>query len=122
MGSKFIFAGFLSKAKVDELLSMADVYFMPSVSEPFGITALEAAQHNVPTVLSSQSGAAEVIKSSLKADFWDTDKYADYIYALLMYGKLNQQLTESAKAELNGLTWDHTAQKIYNVYQQLLTK
>lgn len=122
MGSKFIFAGFLSKAKVDELLSMADVYFMPSVSEPFGITALEAAQHNVPTVLSSQSGAAEVIKSSLKADFWDTDKYANYIYALLMYGTLNQQLTECAKAELNGLTWDHTAQKIYNVYQQLLTK
>ena len=49
LGSKFIFAGFLSKAKVDELLSMADVYFMPSVSEPFGITALEAAQHHVPT-------------------------------------------------------------------------
>ena len=122
LGSKFIFAGFLSKAKVDELLSMADVYFMPSVSEPFGITALEAAQHFVPTVLSSQSGAAEVMKSSLKADFWDTDKYANYIYALLKYGPLNQQLTESAKAELNGLTWDHTAKKIYNVYRQLLTK
>lgn len=122
MGSKFIFAGFLSKAKVDELLSMADVYFMPSVSEPFGITALEAAQHNVPTVLSSQSGAAEVMKASLKADFWDTDKYANYIYALLMYGTLNQQLTESAKAELHGLTWDHTAQKICDVYKQLLTK
>ena len=121
LGSKFIFAGFLSKAKVDELLSMADVYFMPSVSEPFGITALEAAQHHVPTVLSSQSGAAEVMKSSLKADFWDTDKYANYIYALLKYGPLNQQLSESAKAELDGLTWDHTAKKIYNVYQQLLT-
>ena len=121
LGSKFIFAGFLSKAKVDELLSMADVYFMPSVSEPFGITALEAAQHHVPTVLSSQSGAAEVMKSSLKADFWDTDKYANYIYALLKYGPLNQQLSDSAKAELDGLTWDHTATKICNVYQQLLT-
>jgi len=121
LGSKFIFAGFLSKAKVDELLSMADVYFMPSVSEPFGITALEAAQHHVPTVLSSQSGAAEVMKSSLKADFWDTDKYANYIYALLKYGPLNKQLSESAKAELEELTWDHTAKKIFNVYQQLLT-
>jgi glycogen synthase len=121
LGSKFIFAGFLSKAKVNELLSMADVYFMPSVSEPFGITALEAAQHQVPTVLSSQSGAAEVMKSSLKADFWDTDKYANYIYALLKYGPLNQQLSESAKAELGGLTWDHAAKKICNVYQQLLT-
>jgi glycosyltransferase involved in cell wall biosynthesis len=121
LGSKFIFAGFLSKAKVDELLSMADVYFMPSVSEPFGITALEAAQHNVPSVLSSQSGAAEVMKASLKADFWDTDKYANYIYALLNYSTLNQQLSESAKAELEGLTWDHAAEKIFNVYQQLLT-
>ncbi len=122
LGSKFIFAGFLSKAKVDELLSMADVYFMPSVSEPFGITALEAAQHLVPTVLSSQSGAAEVMKASLKADFWDTDKYANYIYALLKYGTLKQQLSESARAELDGLTWEHTAQKIFHVYEQLLTK
>lgn len=121
LGSKFIFAGFLSKAKVDELLSMADVYFMPSVSEPFGITALEAAQHHVPTVLSSQSGAAEVMKSSLKADFWDTDKHANYIYALLKYGPLNQQLSDSAKAELDCLTWDHTARKICSVYEQLLT-
>ena len=121
LGSKFIFAGFLSKAKVDELLSMADVYFMPSVSEPFGITALEAAQHLVPTVLSSQSGAAEVMKASLKADFWDTDKYANYIYALLKYGTLTQQLSESARAELDGLTWEHTAQKIFHVYEQLLT-
>jgi glycogen(starch) synthase len=120
MGGKFIFAGFLSKAKVDELLSMADVYFMPSVSEPFGITALEAAQHHVPSVLSSQSGAAEVMKSSLKADFWDTDKYANYIYALLKYRALNRELTENAKAELDALTWDHTAQKIWNVYQHLV--
>lgn len=120
MGSKFIFAGFLSKAKVDELLNMADVYFMPSVSEPFGLTALEAAQHHVPTVLSSQSGAAEVMKSSLKADFWDTDKYANYIYALLKYNALNHQLSENASDELTRLTWDHTAEKIWNVYQQFL--
>ena len=118
MGNKFIFAGFLTKAKVEELLTMADVYFMPSVSEPFGLTALEAAQHHVPTVLSSQSGAAEVMKSSLKADFWDTDKYANYIYALLKYNVLNQELCESANNELNSLTWDHTAEKISNVYQQ----
>lgn len=118
MGSKFIFAGFLTKAKVEELLNMADVYFMPSVSEPFGLTALEAAQHHVPTVLSSQSGAAEVMKSSLKADFWDTDKYANYIYALLKYNALNQELSGNANSELNGLTWDHTAEKIWNVYQQ----
>ena len=119
LGNKFIFTGFLSKAKVDELLSMADVYFMPSVSEPFGITALEAAQHHVPGVLSIQSGAAEVMRASLKADFWDTDKYANYIYALLKYNILNQELSENAKAELDHLTWDHAAEKIWDVYQQL---
>jgi glycogen synthase len=118
LGSKFIFAGFLTKAKVEDLLSMADVYFMPSVSEPFGITALEAAQHHVPAVLSSQSGAAEVMKASLRADFWDTDKYANYIFALLKYDVLNQTLSGSAHEELNKLTWDHAAEKIMKVYNQ----
>lgn len=120
MGSKFIFAGFLSKARVDELLSMADVYFMPSVSEPFGITALEAVQHRVPSVLSMQSGAAEVLKAALKADFWDTDKYANYIYALLKYDALNNELSEHAKSELDHITWDHAAKKILDIYQQLI--
>ena len=119
LGSKFIFTGFLSKARVDELLSMADVYFMPSVSEPFGITALEAIHHNVPSVLSMQSGAAEVIKASLKAEFWDTDKYANYIYALLKYNALHQELSDHARIELESLTWAHTAEKILNVYQEV---
>ena len=117
LGSKFIFTGFLSKAKVDELLSMADVYFMPSVSEPFGITALEAIHHHVPSVLSVQSGAAEVINASLKAEFWDTDKYANYIYALLKYNTLHRELSDRARIELESLTWAHTAEKILNVYQ-----
>jgi glycosyltransferase involved in cell wall biosynthesis len=119
LGSKFIFTGFLSKAKVDELLSMADVYFMPSVSEPFGITALEAIHHNVPSILSAQSGAAEVIKASLKAEFWDTDKYANYIYALLKYNALHRELSEHARTELESLTWSHTAEKIFNVYRNV---
>ena len=119
LGKKFIFAGFLTKEKVEELFSMADVYFMPSVSEPFGITALEAVQHGVPTVLSTNSGVAEVMKSSLKADFWDTDKYANYIYALLKYGALNKHLSDTANQELDGLTWNHTADRILEVYQQL---
>jgi glycosyltransferase involved in cell wall biosynthesis len=118
LGSKFIFAGFLTKARVDELLNMADVYFMPSISEPFGLTALEAAQHNVPAVLSNQSGAAEVMKCSLRADFWDTDKYANYIYALLKYNVLHRELSESAKHDLQRLTWEHAAEKINAVYQQ----
>ncbi|NOS55497.1 MAG: glycosyltransferase family 4 protein, partial [Cyclobacteriaceae bacterium] len=119
IGNKFLFTGFLSKAKVNELLSMADVYFMPSVSEPFGLTALEAAQHKVPSVISSQSGAAEVMKESLQADFWDTDKQANYIHALLRYKVLNQELSEAANKQLDNLSWANAAQKIMEVYQQI---
>lgn len=119
IGSKFIFTGFLSKAKVNELLSMADVYFMPSVSEPFGLTALEAAQYNVPSVLSMQSGVAEVMHSSLKADFWDTDKFTNYIYALLKYNTLSKELSEKAKQELNMLTWHHAADKVNAIYSEV---
>ncbi len=120
MGNKFLFTGFLSKAKVNELLSMADVYFMPSVSEPFGLTALEAAQHKVPIVLSSQSGAAEVMKASLQADFWDTDKHANNIYALLTYGALQKELTDAAYQQLDYLSWDNAAIKITNIYKQII--
>ena len=116
IGGKFIFTGFLSKADVNELLSMADVYFMPSVSEPFGLTALEAAQYKIPSVISKQSGAAEVLSSSLKADFWDTDKYANYIYALLKYNVLSNTLSQQAEGELNNLTWAHAAKKINSIY------
>lgn len=120
LGSKFIFTGFLSKAKVNDLLAMADVYFMPSVSEPFGLTALEAAQYKVPSVLSAQSGAAEVMKSALKADFWDTDKYANYIFALLKYNALHKNLSEQAMRELDELTWKHAAEKVKRVYETAL--
>jgi glycogen synthase len=116
LGRHFIFAGFLNKPRVDELLSMADVYFMPSVSEPFGIAALEAAQHEVPSVVSKQSGAHEVMQSGLSADFWDTDKYANYICALLKYSALRNELIKKAQVELKTLTWDHTALKITRLY------
>jgi glycogen synthase len=120
LGEKFIFAGFLSKAKVNHLLAMADVYFMPSVSEPFGLTALEAAQHKVPCVISAQSGAAEVMKASLQANFWDTDKYANYIHALLKYKALGKELSDQAEQGLTHLTWDHTAKKIHHIYRDTI--
>lgn len=122
LGKKFIFTGFLSKQKVDELLEMADVYFMPSVSEPFGLTALEAAQHFVPGVLSRQSGAGEVITASLQADYWDTDKYANYIYALLKYDTLHKAISNKANEELRSLTWEHAADKIIEQYKKLVDR
>ncbi len=119
LGSKFIFTGFLSKAKVNQLLSMADVYFLPSVSEPFGLSVLEAAQFKVPSVISKQSGAAEVMKGTLQADFWDTDKYANYIYALLKYGVLKKELVAKTQGELGLLTWKNAAEKILEIYDKL---
>lgn len=118
LGRKFIFTGFLDKQKVDDLLAMSDVYFMPSISEPFGLTALEAAQHGVPGVLSRQSGALEVLPA-LSADFWDTDKYANSIYALLSYPTLHRELASRASARVKELTWDKAAEKIVNVYRNL---
>ena len=120
LGGKFIFTGFLSKAKVNELLSMADVYFMPSVSEPFGLSALEAVQFSVPGVISKQSGAAEVIKHTLQADFWDTDKYANYIHALLKYSALKTELVEKAQSELKELTWEHATDKVLEIYDEVI--
>jgi hypothetical protein len=99
---------------------MADVYFMPSVSEPFGLSALEAAQHQVPSVISNRSGAAEVMPSSLTADFWDTDKYANYIHALLRYHVLSKEISTKAHKQLDSLTWDHASEKIEKIYHQIL--
>lgn len=118
LGRKFIFTGFLDKRKVDALLAMSDVYFMPSVSEPFGLTALEAAQYGVPGVLSRQSGALEVLPA-LSADFWDTDKYANYIHALLSYPALHSELARKANARSREVTWDQAAAKIAKVYCDL---
>jgi glycosyltransferase involved in cell wall biosynthesis len=121
LGKKFLFTGFLPKERVDELLTMADVFFMPSVSEPFGLTALEAAQHSVPGILSKQSGAREVLTATLNADFWDTDKYANYIYALLRYNKLHEELARKSSDQVKSLTWDAAAEKIYSGYQKLMS-
>lgn len=119
LGRKFIFTGFLDRRRVDDLLSMADVYFMPSVSEPFGLTALEAAQFGVPGVLSRQSGAHEVLPA-LTADFWDTDKYANYIHALLRYNALHDDLAYRSRETASRLTWDMAAAKIAQIYRDLL--
>lgn len=116
---KFIFAGFLNKARVHQILAQADVYFMPSVSEPFGLSALEAAQFGIPCVLSEQSGVAEVMDHALKADYWDTDSFANYIYALLNYEGLRREMTENTNEELDDMSWDDSAQDVVAVYETL---
>ncbi len=118
LGNKFHFTGFLSQERVRYLLSIADVYVMPSVSEPFGLSALEAAQFGVPCVISKQSGAAEVLPSALKADFWDVDKMAGNIISILKYKGLRDQLVKDAYHDLSKISWENTAKELYSVFKE----
>jgi glycosyltransferase involved in cell wall biosynthesis len=117
IGHKVLFTGFLRGADVDRVFRMADVYVMPSVSEPFGIAALEAISHDVPTIISKQSGVSEVLNHALKVDFWDTDEMANKIIALLRHPPLASTLRHHADIEVRRLTWDDAAAKCREVYR-----
>ena len=119
LGGHFHFTGFLDKEKVMDLLSMTDVYCMPSVSEPFGLSALEAAQFGIPAVISRQSGVAEVLQGALKADFWDVELMAKHINDLLTDDDLRQRVIEQAKHDIEASTWDAAAAKVMKVYGEL---
>jgi len=121
LGKHFIFAGFLKRDEIDALLSVTDVYFMPSVSEPFGLSALEAARAGVPCVISKQSGAAEVLSSALIADFWDTDLFADHIVNLLSHKELSTHIVEESKKDLAKISWDSSASQIAEQYTRILS-
>lgn len=118
IGNKFHLTGFLNLDKVHELLSMADVYCMPSVSEPFGLSAVEAAQFGIPVVISKQSGVAEVLKGSLKFDFWDINRAAEYVVALLHDDTLRKKVVADANADLENISWENAASKVVEGYQK----
>jgi glycogen(starch) synthase len=119
LGRKVFFAGFLRGPDVERAFRMADVYVMPSVSEPFGLTALEAIRCGVPVVISKTSGVAEVLRNSaLKVDFWDIEKMADMIVAVLVRPELAQSLRHHGAVEIRELTWDETARKCLLVYHR----
>ena len=120
IGQKVIFTGFLRGPDVERVFKMADVYVMPSVSEPFGIAPLEAIRHDVPVVISKQSGVSEVLTHVLKVDFWDTDEIANKIIAVLRHPPLSSTLREHADLEVRRLTWDDAAAKCRNVYRQAI--
>ena len=119
---KFLFTGFVQGEDLEELLSVSDLYVMPSVSEPFGLSALEAVSFDVPVILSKQSGVSEVITHALKADFWDTDKMAELMVQALNYPELRHEMASAAKEELSQLHWEVAAKKIIEVYQSVLNK
>jgi len=118
IGHKVLFTGFLRGKDVDRVYQMADCYVMPSVSEPFGIAALEAIKHDVPVIVSKTSGVAEVLTHVLKVDFWDIDEMANKIVAVLRHPPLGATLREHGAFELRRLTWDGAAEKCVESYRR----
>ncbi len=120
IGHKVLFTGFLRGRDISRVFSMADLYVMPSVSEPFGIAPLEAMSHNVPVLISKTSGVSEVLVHALKADFWDIDDMADKIIAVLRHPILSDTLKERGSFEVRGISWDGTATKCVQTYTKAI--
>ena len=122
ISDRFHFTGFLRGADVTRMFALSDVYVMPSISEPFGISPLEAMQTNVPSIISKQSGVAEVLNYAIKTDFWDVDAMADAIYGLLNYPALSHVASTYGYEEVNNLKWTAAAAKIKSVYESVANK
>ena len=120
IGHRIIFAGFLTGEKLRMCYQMADVFVMPSVSEPYGLVALEAIAAGVPVIISKQSGVAETLSSVLKVDFWDIDRIAQMIIEVLEYPNLAAEMVAAAKLEAAKMTWESAAYKTLAVYRQLI--
>ena len=120
ISDRFHFTGFLRGADVQKMFALSDVYIMPSVSEPFGISPLEAMRTGVPSIISHQSGAAEVLRYALKVDFWDVDALADDIYALVSYPALAKFAQVEGYDEVNNLKWNGATAKLKKVYESIL--
>ncbi|OHB74583.1 MAG: hypothetical protein A2Z25_16360 [Planctomycetes bacterium RBG_16_55_9] len=119
LGSKILFTGFLHGEQVARAFQAADVYVMPSVSEPFGLTALEAIQQGVPVILSKTTGVGEVLRrGAVKIDFWDADKIAETIVNILSDPALAEKLISDGREEIRLLTWEAAARKCLAVYHR----
>ncbi|MFR2508461.1 glycosyltransferase family 4 protein [Odoribacter laneus] len=119
IATHFHFTGFLKGQDVQKMFAQSDVYVMPSVSEPFGISPLEAMRSGVPTIISKQSGVAEVLKHALKVDFWDVDALADAIYGLLKYPALSRMAGRCGLEEVNTLKWENAAYLLKHIYEEV---
>jgi len=120
IGHKVLFTGFLRGEDVDRVFRMADLYVMPSVSEPFGIAPLEALSHDVPVIISKQSGVAEILTHVLKVDFWDINEMANKIIAVLRHPPLHATLREHGSFEIRKLSWKDSARCCVDVYRKAL--
>ncbi len=117
---RFSFTGFLKGQDVYSMLRMSDLYVMPSVSEPFGISPLEAMQSNVPVLISYQSGVSEILTYAIKTDFWDVDAMADAMYGVLNYPSAGKLFAKYGKEEVDSLKWENSARQIKKVYDSVV--
>lgn len=117
---RFFFTGFLRGTEKDQMYQTADIYVMPSVSEPFGITTLEAVANGTCVLASKQSGVSEVLTNILKTDFWDTKELANKIISLFRYPAMEVDLKKNSRQELQYVNWDRAAEKTIHIYKQLL--
>ena len=122
IADRFHFTGFLKGGEVQRMFRMSDVYVMPSVSEPFGISPLEAMRSGVPVIISRQSGVAEVLDYAIKVNYWDVDALADAIYGLLTYPALGRMFASKGLEEVTGLKWTNAAAKIKTVYETVVAE
>lgn len=122
IGDRVVFTGFLRGPEVNRVFQMADLYVMPSVSEPFGIAPLEALSNDVPVLISKQSGVAEILTHALKVDFWDVDEMANKIVAVLRHPPLRNTLREHGSFEIRQLSWSDSAARCVEVYERALVE
>ncbi len=120
IADKFHFTGFLRGQQVYEMLKASDVYVMPSVSEPFGISPLEAMQCGTPSIISYQSGCAEILNKVIKTDYWDVDAMADAIYSICTYPEMANFLKVEGKKEVDSIVWEDAGKKVRAIYDELV--
>jgi glycosyltransferase involved in cell wall biosynthesis len=120
IGHKVLFTGFLRGDDVRKIYQMADLYVMPSVSEPFGIAPLEALDNDVPVIISKQSGVSEVLRHALKVDFWDINEMANKVVAVLKYPPLQTTLRRHGNFEVRRLRWSDAARNCLRIYEEML--
>ncbi|MEK7193602.1 MAG: glycosyltransferase family 4 protein [Patescibacteria group bacterium] len=122
ISDKVLFAGFLRDQELAKVYRVADLYVLPSVSEPFGITTLESLAHGTPVLISRQSGVAEVLSHALKVDFWDIDEMANKIVSVLAYAPLHACLRENGNTEVKKLSWGRSAEQCSGVYNEVMLR
>ncbi|MDE6409703.1 MAG: glycosyltransferase [Muribaculaceae bacterium] len=120
IADRFHFTGFLRGKEVYQMFRDSDVYVMPSVSEPFGISPLEAMEMGVPSIISKQSGCAEILENVIKTDYWDIDAMADAMHALISYPALHNTLRDRGIEEIHQITWEKAGKKVIDIYKDVI--